>query len=395
MSWETVQLGSIVDFKGGGTPDKSVNDYWNGHIPWASVKDLKSTDLSRTADTITQAGLDNSASNLIPRGTIIVPTRMAVGKAAITGVDLAINQDLKALIPKADIDTRYLLRVLLAYSDRLLRFVTGATVKGITLDVLRALEVPLPPPTEQRRIAAILDQADTLRRLSSSAIGEFDQIVEAEYFCAFGDPVAEASRWSTCRLSDALEEIEGGWSPNCLDRSTAEGEWGVLKLGAVTYGRFDPTANKALPLDLAARPHLEVKRGDLLFTRKNTYDLVGASVLVNEHVERLLIPDLIFRLKLKNRNPPLQSAYLQSTLASKPMRTLIKSLASGAAGSMPNISKSRLANLPIPVPPWDLQERFSAFRTTHESKRATMLARHRKFDALFASLQQRAFSGEL
>src|ERR1700733_783799 len=94
-----VRLGDIVAVKGGGTPDKSVPAYWGGDIPWASVKDFKSTEINDTVDRITELGVANSATTIIPAGAILVPTRMAVGKVAITTIPLAINQDLKALIP--------------------------------------------------------------------------------------------------------------------------------------------------------------------------------------------------------------------------------------------------------------------------------------------------------
>ena len=95
---ELVCLGEIVDIKGGGTPSRSINEYWDGSIPWATVKDFKSTSLESTLESITSDGVANSATNIIPAGSIIVPTRMAVGKAAINTVDLGINQDLKALL---------------------------------------------------------------------------------------------------------------------------------------------------------------------------------------------------------------------------------------------------------------------------------------------------------
>ena len=92
-----VALGDIVTIKGGGTPDKSEPKYWGGDVPWASVKDFKSTEISSTIDSITDLGVVNSATNLIPAGNLLVPTRMAVGKVAINTIDLAINQDIKAL----------------------------------------------------------------------------------------------------------------------------------------------------------------------------------------------------------------------------------------------------------------------------------------------------------
>jgi len=157
---KSVALGDIVEIKGGGTPDKSVEAYWGGKIPWASVKDFKTSEISDTQDRITVQGVQNSATNIIPAGSIIVPTRMAVGKAAINLVDMAINQDLKALRPKPGIDIRYLLHFLLTKGPDLERQATGATVKGITLGVLRSLIIPVPSLDKQKRIAAILDQAD-------------------------------------------------------------------------------------------------------------------------------------------------------------------------------------------------------------------------------------------
>ena len=75
------ELGEIIKTVGGGTPSKDNEEYWNGNIPWASVKDLKSDRLNKTHDFITQAGVDNSATRVIPNGSLIVATRMAVGRA--------------------------------------------------------------------------------------------------------------------------------------------------------------------------------------------------------------------------------------------------------------------------------------------------------------------------
>ena len=92
-------LGSLVEIKGGGTPRRDLPEYWGGPIPWATVKDFVTTKIDGTQESVTELGVRKSATNIIPAGNIIVPTRMALGKAAINIVDLAINQDLKALIP--------------------------------------------------------------------------------------------------------------------------------------------------------------------------------------------------------------------------------------------------------------------------------------------------------
>ena len=163
MSAHMVPIGEVVDFIGGGTPSRDVNNYWNGEIPWASVKDFKGPSIDSTLESITHVGLSASSSALIPAGHVIMPTRMALGKAAINSIDVAINQDLKALMPKTRIDTRYLLHAILSRAKEIQSHGKGATVQGITIERLRAIQIPLPPLEEQRRIAAILDKASSIQ----------------------------------------------------------------------------------------------------------------------------------------------------------------------------------------------------------------------------------------
>ena len=98
--WKWTRLGDVADFIGGGTPDKSNHDYWNGIIPWASVKDIKGKFLFSTEDTITEIGLKESASNLCEKEGLILVTRIAPGKAIISKIQTAINQDLKIIQTK-------------------------------------------------------------------------------------------------------------------------------------------------------------------------------------------------------------------------------------------------------------------------------------------------------
>ncbi len=163
------KLGDIVSFKGGGTPKKEIKEYWNGNIPWASVKDFKSNQLSTTKEYISHLGLQNSSANLIPIGTIIIPTRMALGKAAINSVELAINQDLKALIPKQKFITQYLLSALQIKKESIIKLGQGATVKGITIDVLKNVKIPFPSISEQKKISTSLEKINSLKKISQKS----------------------------------------------------------------------------------------------------------------------------------------------------------------------------------------------------------------------------------
>ncbi len=209
MSLVFQDLGELVNFKGGGTPSRNVEEYWNSSIPWATVKDLnEGITLTETQEFISELGLKNSASNLITKGTIIIPTRMALGKVVISEIDVAINQDLKAVFvkDKEKLDVKYLLRFLESNKENIASMGKGATVKGITLDQLKAIKIPLPPLVEQRRIASILDQADELRQKRQQAIEKLDQLLQATFIDMFGDPEKNPKKWNKVVLGDICDQ---------------------------------------------------------------------------------------------------------------------------------------------------------------------------------------------
>jgi len=147
------ELGKVIKTVGGGTPSKDNEQYWNGSIPWASVKDLKSDRLNKTQDFITQAGVDNSATRVIPNGSLIVATRMAVGRAAICEMDVAINQDLKAIQLIGEINITYLLYLFKSKENYFDSVSSGATVKGIKIEHITKLKVNLPEIDLQNQFA--------------------------------------------------------------------------------------------------------------------------------------------------------------------------------------------------------------------------------------------------
>src|SRR5699024_6204829 len=153
--------------------------------------------LDSTLDSITLLGVRNSATSVIPAGNIIVPTRMALGKVAINTIDLAINQDLKALFIKDNdvVDRNYLFRWLESQSSLIESEGKGATVKGITLPFLKGLNVPIPPINEQKRIAAILGKAEDIRQKREQAIKLADDFLRAKFLEMFGTPANNIHRF--------------------------------------------------------------------------------------------------------------------------------------------------------------------------------------------------------
>jgi len=155
--WAWCRLGEICEFKGGGTPDKLDLSYWGGNLNWASVKDIKGKFLYSTEDKITELGLKNSAANLAKIDDIILITRILPGKAIITKIETAINQDLKIVLPKIEIEKQFLLYFFNYVENDFFEKSNGTTVKGIKLECLTSTAFPLPPLSEQKRIVTAIE----------------------------------------------------------------------------------------------------------------------------------------------------------------------------------------------------------------------------------------------
>ena len=156
---------------------------------------------------------------------------------------------------------------------------------------VESYQIPLPPLPDQIRIATVLTRAEKLIAKRKESIAALDEFLKSSFLEMFGDPVRNEKRWARIPLSEILLKIESGHSPVCLDRSAKPGEWGVLKLGAVTKCIFISSENKALPDTEKPNPNIEIKAGDDLFSRKNTYELVAACVYVWETPPMLMMSD--------------------------------------------------------------------------------------------------------
>ena len=157
--WTSKPLGDICNVVGGGTPSKRNPAFYEGDIPWATVRDMREEVLSRTEFNISPEAVKSSATNVISSGNVVIATRVGLGKVCLLSQATAINQDLRGIIPKSNnLDVRFLFRWLQSVSHIIQAEGTGATVKGVKLPFVKSLSMPLPPLPEQKRIVAILDE---------------------------------------------------------------------------------------------------------------------------------------------------------------------------------------------------------------------------------------------
>lgn len=389
-----VPLESVVTIVGGGTPSKGRAEYYvNGTIPWVTPKDMKSWEITDAIDRITQAALEESATRLVPQDSVLLVVRSGVLKhslpIAINRVPVALNQDMKALICDSTVLPEYLARFLQWSAARILSQVRATTADNLPVDGLRKLRLSLPPLPEQRRIATLLDEADAIRRKRQQAIHLANDFLPSLFVNVFGDPVANPRGWPTTPLGDVLESIEAGWSAVGDDRPRKPDELAVLKISAVTSGFFRPEEAKVVDTPIESRVLITPRRGDVLFSRANTRELVAATCLVDRDYPSLFLPDKLWRITPKRDR--FTGEYLRFVLANERFRGEICRRATGTSGSMLNVSQDKVIRLRAPVPPLELQAGFAAAVWRWFSLRENLAHTEAAAEMQFEALAQFAF----
>lgn len=294
---------------------------------------------------------------------------------------------------ESTVNKAYLLFALNQKVTELIRMAHGGVgLQHVTKGVVEDTQIYLPSLNEQRRIVDILSRADGIVRLRREAQQKAAELIPTIFIDMFGDPATNPRCWRVARLGELLSSIDSGHSPKCSDRHRGADEWGVLRLGAVSRCEYDEDEHKTLPCDIAPDSSIEVRSGDLLLSRKNTSELVGASAYVWTTGGQILLPDLIFRLRLPDTTP-VHPIYLWKLLTTDAKRRALTRLATGSAGSMPNISKERLRTLPVEVPALDLQMKFVERVKEIRSIRQQQQAAIEKAEAIFGALLAATFSG--
>jgi type I restriction enzyme, S subunit len=170
-------------------------------------------------------------------------------------------------------------------------------------------------------------------------------------------PYTIPSNWKWLRFGILLEHSEAGWSPKCENFPRTNNNWGVLKVSAVSWDKFKPEENKALPTNLEPRSKYEVILGDMLISRANTAELVARSVVVEDCPPRLMMSDKIIRLKI-TRLVDLRFCNLVNV--SRVSRAYYANVAGGTSASMKNVSREQILSLAFPLPPIAEQKRIVA-----------------------------------
>lgn len=258
-----------------------------------------------------------------------------------------LNQRVCRLLAKKGTNEEYLRFAMMKVLKEIERRTAFVTVKHLSAKELNKLQLVVPDLSTQNKVSEILSRLEKIIGLRRQELKRLDDLIKARFVELFGDPIKNPKGWDVVKLSECLERIDNGKSFTC-DSNAREGAFpAILKLSAATYGDYRPYENKALLDEKQFVESVEVHRGDLLFTRKNTPDLVGMAAYVFETPEKLMMPDLIFRLVTNERMTPI---FLWQLINNREFRPVIQGISGGSAKSMSNISKERLKNIEIICP---------------------------------------------
>ena len=288
--------------------------------------------------------------------------------------------------PKIEMNVHWLYYALNAMN--LGQYATGAAQPGLAVSKLETLSIEIPNISEQNKIAQTLCKVEQLVNFRKQQLAKLDELINARFMEMFGNPSNNSLGFPYEPLSNCLLSIENGKSFVCSNDMRQEENPAILKLSAVTYGVYQQDENKAILDSSMFVKSAEVHKGDLLFTRKNTPELVGMCAYVNDTAPNLMMPDLIFRL---NTNEKINKIFLWKLINHEFFRGKIQNIATGSAKSMSNISKERLEKLAIILPPLHLQNDFAALVERVDQQKQTIQQSLEKLELLKKALMQEYF----
>ena len=353
------KLGDIFEISSGGTPSKSHPEYYGGDIPWVKTGDLKKEYLYEVEDFITEEGLKNSSAKMYESDTVLIAMYGAtIGATSILKMNACTNQACAAFKKNEQVIPEYLYYFLRSQKDKFVKDGVGGAQPNISARYLKKVEMELPSIDEQRIIVNILDKISNIIVNRNQEMISLDDLIKARFVELFGDVKINQHNYKKVKIKQVLKSCEAGWSGNGTQRVKKDDEIAVLKVSAVTKGYFIPEECKVLDDQENIKKYVTPEKGDLLFSRANTREMVGATAIVREDYPTLILPDKLWKIRF---NDSANVFYMKYVLSSKSIRNEFSASSTGTSGSMFNVSMDKFKEIEIPIAPIELQNQFADF----------------------------------
>lgn len=394
MPWQTQALSDLCDINIGRTPSRRQKKYWSPGTPWLSIADMnQGRSLKVTKEQVSDVAAHEVMGPPVAPGTVALSFKLSIGKVGIVKVPMFTNEAIATLPIR---NTRKLSPEFLYWVLRSINLTkdSNSAVMGQTLNksTLSLLHIPVPPANEQHRIVDILDQADMLRAKRIKAIDKIDDLTQSIFLDMFGAPLRE---WQELTVADVASSAKGSirtgpFGSQLLHEEFVDDGIAVLGIDNVVTNEFRWKERRFITEDkYQSLSRYTVRPGDVLITIMGTCGrcaVVPDSIPVAINTKHLCcitldaercLPEFLHSYFLMH---PVAQRYLERT-------------AKGAI--MSGLNMSIIKSLPIALPPLALQREFVVKTTAIKALKASLSSHLVQLDALFASLQDRAFKGEL
>jgi type I restriction enzyme S subunit len=386
-------IGDFCKTGSGGTPSRSefARYYEGGTIPWIKSGELRENVIHESEEYVSEVALRETSIKLVPKGAILLAMYGAtVGRMALLGTEATTNQAVCHIVPDPAVaDTPYVFHALSSLVPTIVGMGVGGAQPNINQGIVKGLKVRLPPLPEQRRIAAILDKADALRTKRREALAQLDRLAQSIFVEMFGDPVTNPKGWPVSSLS-AICSSAGEYGAGLPSRDYDPSLPRYVRITDINE-QGDLSDNPVSPSGASSDwARYELRVGDVLFARSGA--TVGKTFIYKEADGPCVFAGYLIRFR-----PKVTSALSSFVFAfTKTAAYQAWVAARQRVVAQPNINAQQFGeDLMIPVPPLGLQLEFE--------RKMAQLAKHKirlnewneKHMALVASLQHRAFQGEL
>ena len=340
MSWEKVKLDDIAKINKGKKHEEIP--FSDGVTRYIQIEDL-------------HGGINYRYTNelgvVVNKSDIIIAWDGANAGKVCVGLEGTIGSTLARIrFISNDVNPNYVNRFLSSKFEEIKRQRTGATIPHVNGTALRNIEIPLPPLHIQQHIAEVLDKADALRQKDQLLLQKYDELAQTIFYDMFGDPVKNEKGWEVKKIRELVTEVKYGTSAP----ATEIGDYPYLRMNNITFGgELNLSDLKRINASDEEYKKYGTRRGDLLFNRTNSKELVGKTTVVDTD-EKMIIAGYLIRVRFNKNVLP---EFVCSFLNCRHGKMLLQSMCKNIIG-MANINAQELQNIEIIQPPILLQELF-------------------------------------
>ncbi len=381
-------IGRVVS---GSTPKTGIHNYWGGHIPWVTPKELSSLRgqyLNDSLEKITEEGYKSCSTTMLPTNSVLFSSRAPIGLVAINKIPVCTNQGFKSIIPNKDVSSLYLYYTLKFFAKRLDSMGNGATFRELSKKTFEEFEIPLPELEKQTHIANILSKAESLISKRKESIRLLDEFLKSTFLDMFGDPETNDNGFPISQLEDLCTEVVDcpHSTPNKADSVT---NFPCIRTSELTDGYISWDSMQYLEENeyIKRTQRLVPVEGDLVYGREGTY---GDAIRIPAGYKFSLGQRTML---LRPDSRKCNGIFLWAMVRSDYVYRQAKKKNSGSTVGHVNVKDIRKFSLLNP--PMKLQTKFAQIVEKTEALKAHYQASLQELENLYGALSQRAFRGEL